>query len=112
MMLLLIWHCILYYANFISFGMGSITHYIFWFNNYILYQQKNNFMKALVKQSPEVGIWMEDVPVPKCGTNDVMIKITHTAICGTDLHIYKWDDWAQRTLDLPLVTGHEFCGSQ
>ena len=67
-------------------------------------------MKALVKKSPEVGIWMEDVPVPNCGTNDVKIKITHTALCGTDLHIYKWDDWAQRTLDLPLVTGHEFCG--
>ena len=67
-------------------------------------------MKALVKKSPEVGIWMEDVPVPNCGTNDVKIKITHTALCGTDLHIYKWDDWAQRTLELPLVTGHEFCG--
>ena len=67
-------------------------------------------MKALVKKSPEVGIWMEDVPVPNCGTNDVKIKITHTALCGTDLHIYKWDDWAQRTLKLPLVTGHEFCG--
>lgn len=67
-------------------------------------------MKALVKKSPEVGIWMDDVPVPNCGTNDVKIKITHTALCGTDLHIYKWDDWAQRTLELPLVTGHEFCG--
>tara|TARA_Y100000746_G_scaffold23914_1_gene18292 strand:+ start:745 stop:1767 length:1023 start_codon:yes stop_codon:yes gene_type:complete len=67
-------------------------------------------MKALVKKLPEVGIWMEDVPVPNCGTNDVKIKITHTALCGTDLHIYKWDDWAQRTLELPLVTGHEFCG--
>ena len=67
-------------------------------------------MKALVKISPKVGIWMEDVPVPNCGTNDVKIKITHTALCGTDLHIYKWDDWAQRTLELPLVTGHEFCG--
>jgi len=67
-------------------------------------------MKALVKKSPEVGIWMDDVPMPNCGTNDVKIKITHTALCGTDLHIYKWDDWAQRTLELPLVTGHEFCG--
>ena len=67
-------------------------------------------MKALVKKLPEVGIWMEDVPMPNCGTNDVKIKITHTALCGTDLHIYKWDDWAQRTLELPLVTGHEFCG--
>ena len=67
-------------------------------------------MKALVKKSPKVGIWMEDVPLPNCGTNDVKIKITDTALCGTDLHIYKWDDWAQRTLELPLVTGHEFCG--
>ena len=67
-------------------------------------------MKALVKKSPEVGIWMEDVSIPECGTNDVRIKITHTAICGSDLHIYKWDEWAQRTVPTPLVTGHEFCG--
>jgi len=67
-------------------------------------------MKALVKKSPEQGIWIEDVPVPECGTNDVKIKISHTAICGTDLHIYKWNEWAQRTLELPLVTGHEFVG--
>ena len=67
-------------------------------------------MKALVKKHPERGLWMEDVPIPICNTNDVKIKITHTAICGTDLHIYKWDDWAKRTLELPLVTGHEFCG--
>lgn len=67
-------------------------------------------MKALVKKLPERGIWLEDVPEPKVGTNDVCIRITHTAICGSDLHIYDWDEWAQRTLDLPLVTGHEFCG--
>ena len=67
-------------------------------------------MKALVKHSPKVGIWMEDVPEPECGTNEVKIKITHTGICGSDLHIYKWDEWAQRTLNLPLVIGHEFCG--
>jgi len=67
-------------------------------------------MKALVKKSPKVGIWMEDVSIPECGTNDVRIKITHTAICGSDLHIYKWDEWAQRTVPTPLVTGHEFCG--
>ena len=67
-------------------------------------------MKALVKKSPEAGIWLDDVPIPNCGTNDVKIKITHTALCGTDLHIYKWNDWAQRTLELPLITGHEFCG--
>ena len=67
-------------------------------------------MKALVRKSPEVGIWMEDVSIPEYGTNDVRIKITHTAICGSDLHIYKWDEWAQRTVPTPLVTGHEFCG--
>ena len=53
---------------------------------------------------------MEDVPEPQCGINDVKIKVTHTGICGTDLHIYTWNEWAQRTLDLPLITGHEFCG--
>ena len=53
---------------------------------------------------------MEDVSIRECGTNDVRIKITHTAICGSDLHIYKWDEWAQRTVPTPLVTGHEFCG--
>ena len=67
-------------------------------------------MKALVKKSHKRGIWMENVPIPNCSTNDVKVRITHTAICGTDLHIYKWDEWAQRALELPLITGHEFCG--
>jgi threonine 3-dehydrogenase len=67
-------------------------------------------MKALVKRSPEAGIWMEDVDNPICETNDVKIKITHTAICGTDMHIYDWDEWAQKNLELPLIVGHEFCG--
>ena len=67
-------------------------------------------MKALVKSIPKTGIWMEETPEPICDSNNVKIKITHTAICGTDLHIYKWDDWAQRTLKLPLIIGHEFCG--
>ena len=67
-------------------------------------------MKALVKRSPEVGIWMENVDNPICETNDVKIKITHTAICGTDMHIYDWDEWAQKNLELPLIIGHEFCG--
>jgi threonine 3-dehydrogenase len=67
-------------------------------------------MKALVKKNPEKGIWIEDVPEPQCSTNDVKIKITHTAICGTDLHIFNWDNWAKRTLELPLIIGHEFCG--
>ncbi|GIT57211.1 MAG: hypothetical protein Ct9H300mP18_06400 [Candidatus Neomarinimicrobiota bacterium] len=67
-------------------------------------------MKALVKHSPKVGIWMEDVPIPECGGNEVKIKITHTGNFRIDLHIYQWDEWAQRTLELPLVIGHEFCG--
>ena len=67
-------------------------------------------MKALVKNISEKGIWLKDVAKPVIKTNDVMIKITHTAICGTDLHIYKWDDWAKKTIRTPLVIGHEFCG--
>ena len=67
-------------------------------------------MKALVKNISEKGIWLKDVAKPAIKTNDVMIKITHTAICGTDLHIYKWDDWAKKTIKTPLVIGHEFCG--
>ena len=67
-------------------------------------------MKALVKNISEKGIWLKDVAKPVINTNDVMIKITHTAICGTDLHIYKWDDWAKKTIKTPLVIGHEFCG--
>ena len=67
-------------------------------------------MKALVKNISEKGIWLKDVAKPKINTNDVMIKITHTAICGTDLHIYNWDDWAKKTIKTPLVIGHEFCG--
>lgn len=67
-------------------------------------------MKALVKKNPEPGLWMEEVPVPACGNNDLLIKVTHTSICGTDLHIYKWDEWSQRTIKTPLVIGHEFAG--
>ena len=67
-------------------------------------------MKALVKNISEKGIWLKDVAKPVIKTNEVMIKITHTAICGTDLHIYKWDDWAKKTIRTPLVIGHEFCG--
>jgi len=67
-------------------------------------------MKALIKSSREKGIWLENIPEPECNTNDVKIRITHSSICGTDLHIYKWDEWAQKTLDVPLVIGHEFCG--
>jgi threonine 3-dehydrogenase len=68
-------------------------------------------MKAIVKMKPEKGIWMEDVPMPKVGHNDVLIKISKSAICGTDLHIYKWDEWAQNTIKTPLVIGHEYMGT-
>ena len=67
-------------------------------------------MKSLVKAKREVGIWMEDVPMPKYGVNDVLIKIEKTAICGTDIHIYTWDEWAQATIPVPMTVGHEFYG--
>ncbi len=69
-----------------------------------------NKMKALVKAKPEPGLWLEEVPVPDVGINDVLIKIEKTAICGTDVHIYNWDDWAKRTIPVPMQTGHEFVG--
>lgn len=68
-------------------------------------------MKALVKAFKEPGIWMEDVPLPHVGFNDVLIKIKKTSICGTDIHIFKWDEWAQKTIPVPMVIGHEFVGS-
>ena len=67
-------------------------------------------MKALVKKKAEPGLWMEDVPVPKIGINDVLIRVEKTGICGTDLHIHTWDAWAQKTIPVPLVVGHEFVG--
>src|SRR5205807_7771720 len=67
-------------------------------------------MKALVKRKAEPGLWLEDVPRPEIGVNDVLIKVERTGICGTDLHIYKWDDWARKTIPVPLVVGHEFVG--
>ncbi len=67
-------------------------------------------MKALVKRESKPGIWLEDVPEPSIGINDVLIKIDRTGICGTDIHIYKWDDWAQKTIPVPMVVGHEFVG--
>jgi threonine 3-dehydrogenase len=67
-------------------------------------------MKALVKKYPKKGIWMEDIPEPKCGDNEVKIKIKKTAICGTDIHIYNWDAWSQKTVPIGLNTGHEFVG--
>ena len=67
-------------------------------------------MKALVKNKAERGLWVADVPVPEPGINDVQIKVLKTGICGTDLHIYEWDDWAKATIPVPLVIGHEFVG--
>jgi threonine 3-dehydrogenase len=67
-------------------------------------------MKALVKLRPEKGIWMEHIPTPHVGINDVLIKIKKTAICGTDLHIYKWDEWSQQTIKTPMIIGHEYVG--
>ncbi|MEY4696948.1 MAG: hypothetical protein RIT14_1376 [Pseudomonadota bacterium] len=69
-----------------------------------------NGMKALVKSRAEPGLWMEDRPVPDIGPDDVLIRIHKTGICGTDIHIWNWDDWAARTVPVPLITGHEFAG--
>jgi len=67
-------------------------------------------MKALVKKEAKPGLWLEDVPEPKIGINDVLIRIDRTGICGTDLHIYEWNDWARKAIRPPLVAGHEFVG--
>ncbi len=67
-------------------------------------------MKALVKKYVKQGIWMDEVPVPEVGVNDVLIKIHKTSICGTDIHIYNWDEWAQKTIPVPMVVGHEYVG--
>ncbi len=67
-------------------------------------------MKALVKSKPEVGLWVENQAIPELGPEDVLIQISKTAICGTDLHIWNWDEWAQKTIPVPLITGHEFSG--
>jgi threonine 3-dehydrogenase len=67
-------------------------------------------MQALVKREKKVGLWLEEVPVPTVGINDVMVRVLRTGICGTDLHIYNWDAWAQKTIPVPMVVGHEFVG--
>ena len=67
-------------------------------------------MKAIVKKYREKGLWLEDVPKPEPGDNEVLIKIKQTAICGTDIHIYQWNDWAQKTIPVPMHVGHEFAG--
>lgn len=68
-------------------------------------------MKALVKKYSKPGLWLDEVPVPEIGINDVLIKINKTSICGTDIHIYNWDDWAKKTIPVPMVTGHEYVGT-
>src|SRR5688500_14341457 len=67
-------------------------------------------MRALVKKHAERGLWLEEVPVPTIGINDVLIRVLRTGICGTDVHIYNWDAWAQKTIPVPMVVGHEFVG--
>ena len=67
-------------------------------------------MKALVKSKAAPGLWLEEVPKPEPGINDVLIRVLRTAICGTDVHIYKWDAWAQKTIPVPMTVGHEFVG--
>ena len=67
-------------------------------------------MKAIVKSKAEAGLWLEDVPEPEIGINDVLIKILKTGICGTDVHIYNWDAWAQQTIKIPTILGHELVG--
>jgi len=72
--------------------------------------KRNALMKALVKAKPEPGVWMDDQPIPVIGPDDVLIKVNSTGICGTDIHIYQWDDWAQKTVPVPMVIGHEYAG--
>jgi threonine 3-dehydrogenase len=67
-------------------------------------------MKALVKSRAEQGLWLEDIPEPEIGINDVLIRVRYTGICGTDVHIYQWDEWAQKTIPVPMAIGHEFVG--
>jgi len=68
-------------------------------------------MKALVKKYDKPGIWMDEIPVPEIGINDVLIKIKKTSICGTDIHIYNWDEWAKKTIPVPMAIGHEYVGT-
>ena len=67
-------------------------------------------MKALVKAKAEEGLWLQHEPVPEIGPEDVLIRINKTGICGTDIHIWNWDEWASRTVPVPMITGHEFAG--
>jgi threonine 3-dehydrogenase len=67
-------------------------------------------LKALVKSKSKPGLWLEEIPEPNIGINDVLIRVRYTGICGTDVHIYQWDDWAQKTIPVPMAIGHEFVG--
>ena len=67
-------------------------------------------MKALVKEKPEPGLWLEDQPIPEIGPDDVLVKVHKTGICGTDIHIFNWDEWAQKTIPTPMTVGHEYSG--
>src|SRR5690348_4974930 len=67
-------------------------------------------MKAITKKCAQPGLWLDDVPEPKIGVNDVLIRVKRASICGTDVHIYNWDEWAQETIPVPMVIGHEFVG--
>ena len=67
-------------------------------------------MQAIVKAKPELGLWLEEVPVPEVGSDDVLIRTLKASICGTDVHIYNWDAWAQKTIPIPMTIGHEFVG--
>jgi threonine 3-dehydrogenase len=97
-------------------GSPFLTPYILLFHSRILYvhfktiDYGDHRMKALVKRNPEPGLWLEDIEEPRIGINDVLIQVDRTGICGTDLHVYEWDDWAQRTIKVPSTVGHEFVG--
>jgi threonine 3-dehydrogenase len=69
-----------------------------------------NDMKALVKAEPKPGLWLQDQPVPEIGPDEVLVKVAKTGICGTDIHIWNWDDWAQKTIPVPMIVGHEYAG--
>ena len=72
--------------------------------------EKGSLMNALVKARPDMGLWLKDVPVPAFGKNDVLVRILKTSICGTDVHIWNWDEWAQKMIPVPMAVGHEFVG--
>ncbi|MFX5793529.1 alcohol dehydrogenase catalytic domain-containing protein, partial [Acinetobacter baumannii] len=68
-------------------------------------------MKALVKAKAAPGLWLGEEPIPTVGPEDVLVRVNKTGICGTDIHIYAWDDWARRTIPVPMVVGHEYAGT-